>query len=84
MTASFSLTFPLLFMSSAMLPRAALPGWVQTVAEFNPVSYLADAARSLILTGYDWPAIGKAVLAIVVVGVILDGLAIRAFRAQGR
>ena len=84
MTASFSLTFPLLFMSTAMLPKQALPGWVQSIAVVNPVSYLADAARGLILTGYDWTAIGKAVLAIAIVGLVLNGLAVRAFNAQGK
>lgn len=84
MMASFSLTFPLLFMSTAMLPKALLPGWVQSVSAFNPVSYLADAARALIISGYDWTLIGKAVLAIAIVGTILNGMAISAFRAQGK
>ena len=43
------LQFPLLFLSSAFLPLAALPGWVQTFARFNPVTYGVDAARSLII-----------------------------------
>lgn len=84
MAASFSLTFPLLFMSTAMLPREALPGWVQKVAAVNPVTYLADASRSLILSGYDWSAIGAALIAIGLVGALLNGLAIHAFRAQSR
>ena len=73
MTASFALTFPLLFMSTAMLPAQALPGWVQSIAVVNPVSYLADASRALILTGYDWAAIGKALVAIAIVGALLNG-----------
>jgi ABC-2 type transport system permease protein len=84
MMASFSLTFPLLFMSTAMLPKALLPGWVQSVSTFNPVSYLADAARALIISGYDWTLIGKALVAIAIVGAILNGMAISAFRAQGK
>jgi ABC-2 type transport system permease protein len=43
------LQFPLLFVSSAFLPLQALPGWVQTVAQFNPVTYGVDAARAIIL-----------------------------------
>jgi ABC-2 type transport system permease protein len=43
------LQFPLLFLSSAFLPLDALPGWVQTFAQFNPVTYGVDAARSLML-----------------------------------
>jgi len=43
------LQFPLLFLSSAFLPLSALPGWVQTFARLNPVTYGVDAARSLML-----------------------------------
>jgi ABC-2 type transport system permease protein len=84
MMASFALTFPLLFLSTAMLPKALLPPWVQAAATYNPVSYLADAARALIISGYDWTAIGKALLAIAIVFVVLNGMAISAFRAQGK
>ena len=43
------LQFPLLFLSSAFLPLAALPDWIQTFARFNPVTYGVDAARSLMV-----------------------------------
>jgi len=43
------LQFPLLFLSSAFLPLAALPGWIQTFARINPVTYGVDAARSLMI-----------------------------------
>ena len=43
------LQFPLLFLSSAFLPLDSLPGWVQTFASYNPVTYGVDAARSLML-----------------------------------
>lgn len=83
MMVSFSLTFPLLFLSTAMLPKALLPSWVQTFSMVNPVSYVADAARSLILTGYDGTAILNAFLAVAAFGIILNGFAVASFRAQG-
>jgi ABC-2 type transport system permease protein len=43
------LQFPLLFVSSAFLPVDVLPGWIQTVATFNPITYGVDAVRSLML-----------------------------------
>ena len=43
------LQFPLLFLSSAFLPLSALPGWIQTFARLNPVTYGVDAARSLMV-----------------------------------
>jgi len=43
------LQFPLLFLSSAFLPLQVLPGWIQTFAMLNPVTYGVDAARALML-----------------------------------
>lgn len=84
MMVSFTLTFPLLFLSTAMMPKKLPPGWVQGFSVVNPVSYLADATRGLILTGYDWPALGSATLAILILGLVLNGFAVKAFRAQGK
>jgi ABC-2 type transport system permease protein len=84
MMVSFTLTFPLLFLSTAMVPLALLPAWVQTFSKLNPVSYVATAARSMILTGFNWTEIGQAFAAIAIVGVLLNGLAVIAFRRQGR
>jgi len=43
------LIFPLLFLSSAFLPLDIMPGWIRTVARFNPVTYGIDAARAIVL-----------------------------------
>ncbi len=42
------LTLPLLFTSSAQLPVELLPGWMQTVAHLNPVTYTIEAMRVLL------------------------------------
>jgi ABC-2 type transport system permease protein len=42
------LTLPLLFTSSAQLPLSLLPGWLQTVAMFNPVTYAIESMRILL------------------------------------
>ncbi|MDE3096796.1 MAG: ABC transporter permease [Chloroflexota bacterium] len=42
------LVLPLLFTSSAQLPIALLPVWMQNVARANPVTYAIDAMRSLL------------------------------------
>src|ERR671921_1273397 len=41
------LTFPLLFMSTALVPASFMPGWMQNVSKVNPVSYGVDAIRVL-------------------------------------
>jgi len=44
---AFLLLFPIAFVSSAMVPIQGLPGWLQPIAEWNPVSAVAGALREL-------------------------------------
>ena len=63
-------TFPLLFLSTAMMPKALLQPWIQTVATYNPMSYIADALHGLVITGFDWTTLAYAGIVILGVGVI--------------
>ncbi len=45
-----TLTFPLLFMSTALVPAGLLPSWMQSVSKFNPISITVDAIRGLFLS----------------------------------
>jgi len=47
------LTFPLLFMSTALSPQFFLPEWMKSVSAYNPVSITVDAIRALVI-GPDW------------------------------
>ena len=46
---SFLLFFPFLFLTSSYVPREQLTGWLDTVAAWNPVTYLLEGLRSLIM-----------------------------------
>ncbi len=46
--------FPLLFASTAFVPERALPGWLRAVSSANPVTYGADATRTITLSGWEW------------------------------
>jgi ABC-2 type transport system permease protein len=43
------LTFPLLFISTALVPVAAMPNWMADVSSVNPISFAVNAVRSLSL-----------------------------------
>ena len=45
------LTMPLFFASNAIYPLAIMPTWLHVVARINPLSYVVDALRSLMLPG---------------------------------
>jgi len=64
-------TFPLLFLSTAVMPKTALPDLVQSIVPYNPISYIAEAMHGLILSGFDyWTLLAQAFLVILVVGAI--------------
>jgi ABC-2 type transport system permease protein len=46
-----AITMPLFFASNAIYPVSLMPAWLQTVSLFNPLSYVVDAVRAMILTG---------------------------------
>jgi ABC-2 type transport system permease protein len=54
----FPLFFVFLFLSSSSLPRDLIEqDWFRTIATYNPVSYLFEGLRSLIITGWDSEAL---------------------------
>lgn len=50
-TAGFLFVFPLTFASSAFVPVATMPGWLQAFARNQPVTQLINAMRALLLGG---------------------------------
>lgn len=53
-----ALSLGLLFMSSMMMPRDLIQNdWFKTVATYNPMSYLIEAPRSLLISGWDGQAL---------------------------
>src|SRR6266545_4313056 len=49
--ASFPVMAPLVFASTAFVPLASMPGWLQPFAEHQPVSVTASAVRALVIGG---------------------------------
>ncbi|HTT14779.1 MAG TPA: ABC transporter permease [Thermoplasmata archaeon] len=45
------MTMPLFFASSAIYPISIMPAWLQPVAYANPLTYLVDAVRPLMIPG---------------------------------
>jgi ABC-2 type transport system permease protein len=45
------ITLPLFFASSAIYPITIMPSWLQVLANLNPLSYMVDGLRALLVTG---------------------------------
>jgi ABC-2 type transport system permease protein len=77
----FPVFFVALFLSSMYLPRNLIKAdWFHTIANWNPVSYLLEGIRSLLITGWDGTALGRAfaiAAAIAVVALVSASLALR-------
>jgi ABC-2 type transport system permease protein len=81
---SFLLFFPLLFLTPNFVPFDRLSPLMETLARINPVSYVIVGLRSLVIDGWDAGKIGAAVLVIVVMGVALTALSLRAIATYDR
>jgi len=72
--------FPLVFLSTALVPFLFLPNWVQTVSNFNPISYGVNAVRSLMSTGFDWNTIIPAYGVLALLTAVTMGTTLYQFR----
>jgi ABC-2 type transport system permease protein len=78
------LFFPVAFVSTAFVPLSLMPAWMQTLNAWNPITYLIEAIRTLLVSGYDWPVLGQALLAMAALGLILQALTFWSFARLAR
>lgn len=74
---------PLTFLSAGFMQKDLMPGWMQRVADFNPVNWAVEAGR-VAAAGGDWGFVGLRV--VLLAGFLALGLAAStsAFRAYQR
>jgi ABC-2 type transport system permease protein len=81
--AIFPLLFVTVFLSSSSLPRNLIKtDWFREVATYNPVSYLIEGVRSLIIKGWDGQALALAFGFAIVIAAVSLALAERAMRTR--
>ena len=78
--ATFVWIFPLTFASSAFVPVASFPGWLQAFSKANPITITVDAIRALILGTPLSPRLWQALAWIVALLVVFIPLAVRQYR----
>ena len=73
----------LLFMSSMVMPRNLIEqDWFKTIATYNPMSYLVEAPRSLLITGWDAQALALGCGVAVVATLVPLAVTIRTLRKR--
>jgi ABC-2 type transport system permease protein len=72
--------FPLLFLTPSFVPREMLTRPMEIAATFNPVTYIMEALRSLILVDLAWDVIGRGFLVVALAGLLMLVLSLRTIR----
>jgi ABC-2 type transport system permease protein len=78
------LFFPLSFLTATFVPLSLLSGWIATAATLNPITYIIDAGRAALNTGWDSDVMVKALLACFVLGGLTMTFALTSLRARTR
>jgi ABC-2 type transport system permease protein len=69
--------FPLLFLTPGFVPRDQLTRPMEVAASLNPVTYVMEALRSLILEDLNWDKIWPGFAVVLVLGVAMVALNVR-------
>ncbi|MGH3453925.1 MAG: ABC transporter permease [Nocardioidaceae bacterium] len=72
--------FPLLFLTPNFVPRDLLTRPMEIAATLNPVTYVMEALRSLILEDLEWDSIARGFAVVAVCGVVMVLLNVRVIR----
>jgi ABC-2 type transport system permease protein len=80
----FPLVFVILFVSSAFFPRALLDPPASWVADYNPLSYIAEGMRDPIVEGIDAATVLEGLGAAAGIALVAAGLAVVALRGRLR
>jgi ABC-2 type transport system permease protein len=75
---------PLTFLSTALMQQSLVPGWIRSVARFNPVNWAVEAGRSAAMSHIDWGLVAGRIGLLAALTLISAMLATRAFASYQR
>jgi ABC-2 type transport system permease protein len=74
------LLLPLTFLSTVFMVKELMPGWMQGIAEFNPLNWAVVAGRSALSTSPDWGLVTSRGGWLLALAVAMVALSVRTFR----
>ena len=75
---------PLTFLSSVFMAKALMPGWMQSIARYNPVDWAVQAGREGLAAGPDWSVVFSRMGWLLIFTIVCTWLATRAFSVYQR
>jgi ABC-2 type transport system permease protein len=76
------LFFPLTFLTATFVPVALLSGWIKTAAIYNPITYVLEAMRSVLLDGWQAEVLARGFASAAVLGIVLFAFALVSLKAR--
>jgi len=68
---SWLLFMPIVFLTSAMMPRELLSGWFKIAVIINPVDYVLQGIRLIIIEGWEWGTIPTGIWVLIAMTAVL-------------
>ena len=81
-TFGFMLILPLTFMSSTFAPVESMPGWLQAFVKVNPITFVVDATRGLMVGGAVAEPLLKSVISLAAIVAVFAPLAVARYRRR--
>lgn len=75
-----TIMFPMMFLSGIFFPIKMMPGFMQTISSFLPLTYATDAMRKVMVLGAGIPQITTELIVLTVFGLVLLAIAVPLFK----
>ncbi len=76
----FVLAFPFLYITTSQAPKQLLPPAMATMATYNPITYVIEGVRGMVLYGWGDSAIWKGFIVAVIMFIVMVGIALSSFK----
>jgi ABC-2 type transport system permease protein len=78
------IVLPATFLSTALMPAALLPDWVQTAARYNPLTWATEIARTAMSPAVDWSVVVTRGALLLALAAVVAWWSVRAMRTYQR
>ena len=75
---------PLMFLSSAFIQPAFMPGWMQAIASRNPLNWEVQIGRDALAASTDWSAVAVRSGGLLALALIAVAISVTTFRSYAK
>lgn len=75
-----TIMFPMMFLSGIFFPIKMMPGFMQSISSFLPLTYASDALRKVMVLGAGIPQISTDLIILIIFGIVMLAIAVPLFK----